>query len=561
MGVGFGYGLAHAMSKAGPAYNLGIEKQEAEDLKQRQMNVNEASEARALKLANEYIDTSQYEKKAKTGGMVGYNVGQETNAPLVGQKPSASGRIDDSTLAQAPAQPGATPEAQPPTEDMVGQARRSMFPGGTEDDLTLPPEDQDIQRGKSDKGVTVASGGQRPGLPPKGGPLRKPSVGGGYGVAAKTQPEVGLTAKEAEGVRQGKTQVAPDEVVNLTRNAVAYEDEARGVEERLAQAIKTVETQYAGDPTMLAYTKAAIYAQVRPHISELKTSAARAHQEAELAGFTHEAGNFAQSLLSHAEGGGVIDDKWIEANKDVATKLGVDPGMLIGLHKNKIGAIVNKEGYVYPRQSILRMANGALPWLERIKAASEIDKMFEVQSNLRRKMYQAGLNDPQRQLQFIMANIKANDAEYQNSEHTYRATLDWLSRDSNDKQPVKVKVIQDDGSVKVVDYKPASMWNIVNQPGGLAKLETSPDPATRAYYTEHILPILTDRATRRTLGEVLSGWKGNIKVKNDIDLDQEEDIERIKAKAKEEGKLSAQDEADVRRRESLKTNPAKTGGR
>lgn len=448
MGVGFGYGLAHAMSKAGPALNLGIEKGEAEDLRQRQMAVNEAAEARALKGTEEYVAQGQEGRKRTLAGAVSdvdaYGVtavAPTTAAPPAATAPTATAPEVPKPTASAPtadiekltAAPDGTaikPDIldvnQPPPIDQMGNPIAQRPDGTWINTITgEPSEPMEMGIGRGGKGAvgyTVPVKGAQPGDARTKLPSSRGS--GGYGIGGAAQTDVGagagMSGADASKMMQAKTVAPPNQGQGYMAQAGVLKQKATETQQRLDEVLKSIDQKYANDPTMAAYVKAGVIGKVTPMIAQMQTNATKLEHEGQMVDYMHRGSALAEGMISHLlTPGQRIDDKFIEANKSEIQALGFNPGILRGMHletdpKNPTGKgfIVNEGGYIVPMDALMMVANPSLPWEDRAKAWAKMGDMYKEQEKAKADLIAAYHSDPGLFAKELLGMIDRNNADY-----------------------------------------------------------------------------------------------------------------------------------------------------
>ncbi len=536
-GLGFGYGLAMAGNQIAPAQLRGRRHEEEHQLKERQMNINEAAEARAGEFYNEINQDRRLQRKKDEAGAESVVAGEDIASPVIGYPP-------DQVPAPAPTL-GAS--AEPPPVDALGNQLSPDGNGGwvTPNGEPSEPLTPGIGKMAPARSANVASGGQRGGMPVKTGGASPKAGSAGYGVPMTQAQPAGVSGKDETLLRQGKSQVAPAEVQGYLSQHQALVENADGVESRLKEALKSVDQRYSNDPTMATYLKANIIAKVRPQIEQMKTNAARLKQEGQLAQFAHDAGGFAESMLAHVEGGGKIDQNWIDANKDVASKLGIEPGMLRGLHKNSQGAIVNEQGYVYPRAALMKMANAALPWKDRFDAMKDVDSMYKVQQELAIQRQRVAQADPLRVEKWTLGMVRANDQNYAANDYAYGKAKELFAKGTENGKPITINV---NGKPVQVDippqYREGQDW--------LYNMSKSNNPNVQAAYEQVILPLERARAQADTIGQFLGGFRARVKVANEATGERAAEAAEQRSYGMAKGRSEA--EADIAEERRSKLN-------
>lgn len=526
--AGFGYGLALTLSKIPGAQLRGRRYEEESGRRERQLVVNEKAEDRAGRTADEAIAHSkQYRKKdiAEAEGA------SEADATIRGDGPGESALTPD-VGPPAPALPIA-PEAPAvsqygnPVEDVDGQKT---------DIVTGEPAPDEAGVGKSgptqppEKGTV---GGQKPGLPAKTGlGYKAPS-------AAKAKPPgetyPGVAPKVDEAARQGKSIITPRESETYVAQAAKLEEDSKAVADRLQQSLKMVDQRYGNDPTMAAYLKANIRAKVGGHLDMMRTNAARLRQEGALADHMQRGARFAESVLSHISSGGMVDDKWIKANEGIAKELGVDPGILRGMHQTKNGFIANAGGAIIPQSALMRVANPALPWLERAKGWEEIDKMYKIQAEISQGWARVKNADPSEFLKMIMTTASDLHGQYQRLENGLQNALATAIKGG------QVEITDKSGAKKKIALKarPDRSGNWVDA------MRTSEDPNDRDYWENILEPLYSKRSLVGTLNEfILRASKSKVDARLPGEVrnvgEAEAEVAGEKAEAVEAGKAKGQ---------------------
>jgi hypothetical protein len=550
-GLGFGYGLAMLGNQIAPAQLRGRRHEEEHQLKERQMDVNEAAERRAGEFYGEINQDRRLQRKKSEFDAEAIVKAEELmhggtqKGATGGNAPAPEAASPDVTNAEPTS--SLAPEPEAPQVDVLGN---ELIPDGSGGWMTAQgtpsePLTPGVGRSGAPRSATVTPGGQKGGMPVKTGGALPKAAPSGYGVPAPQAQPATASAKDETLLRQGKSQVAPAEVQGYQTQYETLSANADGVETRLQEALKSVDQRYSNDPTMATYLKANIIAKVRPQIEQMKTNAARLKQEGQLAQFAHDAGGFAESMLAHIEGGGKIDQKWIDANKDVAAKLGIQPGMLWGLHKNDQGAIVNGQGYVYPRGALMKMANAALPWKERFDAMKDVDSMYKVQQELAIQRQRVAQADPLRVEKWTLGMVRANDQNYAANDYAYSKAKELFAKGTEKGKPITVNI---GGKPVQVDippqYKDGEDW--------LYGMSKSQDPKVQAAYEQIILPLERARAQADTIGQFLGGFRARVKVANEATGERAAEAAEQRSYGMAKGRSEA--EADIAEERRSKLN-------
>lgn len=514
---GAGYGVAQAGSAVGPAIVEASRHEASEDLKKRQMSVNEAAEARARSVSDEYVQNQRDERTRKENeaksSVAAYGVMTPdgstpgTVAP-VGQSPNST----VPSLAPAPTPPEvqaavAAPQApldvnQAPPIGSMGQPLQPVLDdngniSGFIDPATGQPEEPLAGIGKgSPAGSKPISGGARAG----DARTRLPQ---GYGVASKggtpgpaMDTGAGGAASPADMTKmlQGKTIASPNQGQGYLDQAAALEQRAAGVQTRLAEALKTIETQYANDPTQIAYLKANLIAKVTPSIAQMQGNAANLRNQGQLVDHMHKGAVLAEGMIGHMMQGGEIDDKFINAHQAEIKELGFNPTIMAGMHLEKSdptskGFIVNKGGFIIPPNALMLVANPALPWEDRAKGWDHIMNMYKDQMKAKTDLVKTAMDDP---LRFVRGSIELNDklnTQYSDADQKYK-TLTTMAA-----QGGELTVNGPDGKPVKVQLKPqyATDKDWIANMGALGPDNRPKDPAAYAVYTQQIKPLLDVR--------------------------------------------------------------------
>lgn len=534
-GLGFGYGLAMAGNQVAPAQLRGRRHEEEHELKERQMSVNEAAEARAGEFYNEINQDRRIQRQKDQALAESTVVGEDISAPKLGYPGGVDGQSVSSGVS-----------AEVPPVDALGNTLSPDGNGGwvTPNGEPSEPLTPGIGKMAAERSATVPSGGQRGGMPVKTGGATAKAGSASYGMPMPQAQPSTVSGKDETLLRQGKSQVAPAEVQGYLSQHQALVENADGVETRLKEALKSVDQRYSNDPTMATYLKANIIAKVRPQIEQMKTNAARLKQQGELAQFAHEAGGFAESMLAHVEGGGKIDQKWIDANQDVAKKLGIEPGMLRGLHKNSQGAIVNEQGYVYPRAALMKMANASMPFKDRFEAMKDVDNMYKVQQELAIQRQRVAQADPLRAEKWTLGMVRENDKRYAQNDYAYSKAKELFAAGTKPGQPITIEINGKPTQVEIPSqYKAGEDW--------LYGMSKSSNPAVQAAYEQIVLPLERARSQADTIGQFLGGFRARVKVSNEGTGERAAEAAKQRSYGMTTGRLEAEEDLAEERRSKL----------
>lgn len=481
MSVGFGYGLAHAASKAGPALNVGIEKGEAEDLRQRQMAVNEAAEARALKGTEEYVAQGQEGRKRTLAGaesdVATYGVTGATPTaaapptatpaiPTEVPKATSATPVDVEKLTAAPDGTTIKPDIldvnQPPPIDQMGNPI-AQRPDGTWFNTITGESSEPLEMGvgRGGKGVasyTVPVKGAQPGdarmkMPPSRG-------AGGYGVGGAAQTDVGggagMSGADTSKMMQAKTVAPPNQGQGYADQASVLRQKASATQQRLDEVLKSVDQKYTNDPTMAAYVKAGIIGKVTPMVAQMQTNATALEHQGQMVDYMHRGSALAEGIISHLmTPGQQIDDKFIEANKGEIQALGFNPGILKGMHletdpKNPTGKgfVVNGGGYIVPMDALMMVANPSLPWEDRAKAWAKMGDMYKDQEKAKADLITAYNTNPLLMVKYAEQKTNENNALYAKRQDQLYQTIATMKKGGT------INVMGKDGKMAQVTVPP-----------------------------------------------------------------------------------------------------------
>lgn len=537
-----GYGIATSLAK-GLSYKK--EYDEAEALKQRQMKINEDAEKRARDLVDESIATSKNNRKkdealaesTEFANSTMYGIGKDPSA-----NPSTASAANASTVTPESVSSKATAEsASGQPEDVAndnGGTIVDMGDGRQMDTVTGQITEVGPTTGK--KGA-VPKSAQKPGDIVRTGGLASKDKPGGYGLPQTQAPAGSVSQKAEDSLRQGKSQVAPTEVTGMFDQANKVQAEAEGIETRLNEALKTIQSRYSGDETMAKYLKSNVIAKVRPQIEAMKAQSAQLRQGAQLAQFTHDAGLFSEGLLGKLETtkSPAEVDAWLNANADTAKKLGIDLERFKGLHKAPDGTIRNKEGYVFPRAAIMASANAALPFTERLKYMKEADDMYKIQEDLRNERMRIAQQDPLRVEKWTLEQ-KANFARaYAKKDYEYDEAKKKVATGG------EFTIMRNGQEVKVAvppQYKPTGDW--------LGAMRNSDNPDVREVHKQVINQLELDRSMLDTVDRFLGGFRARVQPVNESTIERDNRAARDRSYGVTAGKLQAAAESEEKAAEA-----------
>lgn len=415
---GVGYGVAELFSKVPGAIRAKKEYDEAQDLKLRQQKVNEDAEARALMSTESTVKESNYRMtkersiaqgegdSASINSGIGYSDTKEGAAPVEGEKAPIT---EAGATAALDALEGGTP-AGDTTPDPYGlpkdeQGRYTMDTLGNP--VTYDENTQEITSGNGHLLPThgqsdVAKTGQKAGQTVRRDPLGK------AGGAASKGPEVptnnyGLGAKTELPVRKGEAVVTPTEGASMLKASEAEYKRAAEIKTRLEDALKTVDARYGANSDEAIFIKATLRKNVGAKYQEVIGGAEKAKRDGELANFAQLGTQVASSIISHVSQGGVVDQAFATKNAELFKAAGMDPGMLAGLRMSGTrkgdnplfkGMMINAGGMIIPNEAVARLANPALPWMERVKGWEDVTKFLKIQDEILLKAREIASNDP-----------------------------------------------------------------------------------------------------------------------------------------------------------------------
>ena len=499
IGMGFGYGLSQALAAAPAAQLRGNRYAEEEGMRQQQLDINQQAENRAGRLTDAYVATMNQNRTKDLAASVGADIAGQVSGGY-GTNP-ASGVVQQAITGASPVQaPDVSANGNPVQRDANGNAI-DVVTGQPTPVITASPDGENYGISTknamtlaSEKGPAPQSGGQRPGMPTKGIYVKGSTTGGGVAPQPKL-PDTGMSSKDVTLSRQGKAMTTPTEGAGYASQADQLEQNASAIEGRLNESIKMIDQKYGNDPTMAAYLKANVRTQVMASLSTMRANATRLRQEGDLANYMQHGSEFAESVMSHINQGGTIDDAWIQSNGAYAKRLGIDPGLLSGMHLNKQGYIANKQGALIPREALMRVANPALPWLERAKGWQEIDNMYKTQQTIAQKWAEVKQRDPEEFVKFGLTMATDLHNKYQALDTALNNALATAITGG----PVKVNI---NGKPQTITLQPK-----LNRPAGVDWVDgmrTSQDPNDRAYFENVLQPLYSQRSLVGTLNSFVS---------------------------------------------------------
>ena len=513
---GVGYGVAELFSKVPGAIRAKKEYDEAQDLKQRQQKVNEDAEARALMSTESTVRESNYRMTKErsiakgegdsagiTSG-IGYQDTQGGAAPVEGEKEPIT---EAGATAALDALEGGTP-AGDTSPDPYGlpkdeQGRYTMDTLGNP--VTYDENTQEITSGNGhllpthgQADAVKGSGAQAKTGQKAGQTVRRDPLGKAGGSASKG-PEVptnnyGLGPKTELPVRAGKAVVTPTEGASMLKASDAEYKRAAEIKTRLEDALKTVDARYGANSDEAIFIKATLRKNVGAKYQEVIGGAEKAKRDGELANFAQLGTQVASSILSHVSQGGVVDQAFATKNAELFKAAGMDPGMLAGLrmsgtrkgdHPLFKGMMINAGGMIIPNEAVARLANPALPWMERVKGWEDVTKFLKIQDEILLKAREIAANDPvakQRWLFGMRDQLVQRQAENQ-------VRVNDLHKHVKEGTAFAPEVTMPDGS-KIKVPLPVGNQN-TSQDMMMKMLDdyATGTPAQRALYAQHIRPI------------------------------------------------------------------------
>ena len=455
---GYGYGLAVATGDVGNRYIAGERYADAEALRERQMDVNEAAQKASGEYYGAVSSTIRNNEKRSNAQYESTGIAHDVMGALDGSRAPGTNMLPKNPelpYVPPPANGAAPIAANSPAASGYGAGGSGVAPLDVAKADTAIASSQNARKDPSE--ITnadiqtlgtykdVAAGVKAPVVPnvPNGGGntavartvsgFRGNIQGGqqGGGKDAQTMGNMGGpdTAAAQLAMREGKTAVTPTEGNGFIQKGKELNEGADQIQARLKDALKVIEQKYSGDPTYASYLKANLVASVDPQVAAMRDNASKMQNQGELANHMQVGAQLGQRITAVIQNGGTLDSKFIEQNKHLMNYLGVhesDVHLFDGMHLSNgrhpgddrlnAGFVVNAGGYIIPYKALWEASNFALPYAQRAQAWTDMTNMYKDQMKAKAELTTAYNMSPTAIIDY--AAQKTRETVVRNSEMT-----------------------------------------------------------------------------------------------------------------------------------------------